>query len=119
VLTTKMSSWYGGVSTDARTAARRSGRRSARCAARVRRGGVATHTGLTTRHVRVRVPRDAVASIVGVSGCAWRGHRGAGARVRHHVHDAVGRGRSGTTRVAELRFENEMLHFFEYKYTQL
>jgi hypothetical protein len=35
------------------------------------------------------------------------------------VHDAVARRRSGTTRVAELGFENEVLHFFEYKCTQL
>jgi hypothetical protein len=79
VLTTKMPSWYGGVSSDARTAARRSDRRSAQCAAHVRRGGAATRTGLTTRHVGARVPRDAATSIVRVSGCAWRGHRGAGA----------------------------------------
>jgi hypothetical protein len=54
--------------------------------------------------------------IVGVSGYVWRGRRGAGAR---HVHDAVARRRSGTTCVAELGFENEILHFFEYKCTQL
>jgi hypothetical protein len=48
VLTTKMSSWYGGVSSDARTAARGSdgGPPSAR-----RAYGTATRTGLTTRHV--------------------------------------------------------------------
>jgi hypothetical protein len=81
--------------------------------------GAATRTGLTTRHVGARVPRDAAASIVGVSGCAWRGRRGAGVRARRHVHDVVAWRRSGTTRVAELGFENEILHFIEYKCTQL
>jgi hypothetical protein len=82
VLTTKMLSWYVGASTDARTAALGSDRRSARCAARVRRGGAVTRTGLTLRNVGARVPRDAAASTVGVSGCAWRGRRGASARAR-------------------------------------
>jgi hypothetical protein len=82
VLTTKMSSWYGGISTDARTAACGSDRRSGRCEKRVRRGGEATRTRLNTRHVGAWVPRDAAASFGETSDCAWRGRRGAGARAR-------------------------------------
>jgi hypothetical protein len=38
--------------------------------------GAVTCTGLTTRHVGARVPRDVVASIVRVSGCVWSRRRG-------------------------------------------
>jgi hypothetical protein len=79
VLMTNMPSWYGSALTDAHTAARGSDRRSARCAACVRRGGTATRTGVTSRHVGARVPRDAAASTAVVSGSAWRG-RGVAAR---------------------------------------
>jgi hypothetical protein len=49
------------------------------------RGGVATRTGLTMRHVGARVPGDVAASTVGVSGDAWRGRRGAGAASERDV----------------------------------
>jgi hypothetical protein len=111
-----MSLWYGGVSTDARMAARGSDRRSALCVAHVRRGGETTRTRLTTRHVGVRVPRDALGTlgsraVRGTDAEAWAHGRGRGRGVATR-HRGAGRGQPKFG-FADPRFEHSLLQNFE------